>query len=314
MKKIIALLTAILLLSTLLVSCMDQPDNTTLRIGVMSGPTGMGMAKLMNDEAQNENSKYDFSVYSAPTNATADLANGTLDMLCLPTNTAATLANQKDDYISVLSINCLGSLYLITDANTIITSVSDLEGKTIYASVPNSTTGSIINYILEENDVEAEIVFEADHDALVAKIASGDTSIAVLPEPKVTAALIQNNTYSVDLNLSVEWDKVSDDPLAMGCIVVKNDFLRDHKSVVDKFLDDYKASIEYIGDGENLDSAAQMIVDAGVLPALPVAKKALKNLYGSIEYIDGAEMKNALVGFYNAIDLALPDDSFYYDE
>jgi NitT/TauT family transport system substrate-binding protein len=315
MKKIVSLILIVALFALAATSCAFQKnDDTVVRIGVMSGPTGMGMAKLMNDEGAKETSKYEFTVYSAPTNATADLANGSLDMLCLPTNTAANLANQKSDYITVLSINCLGSLYLLSDGNTEIKSVSDLAGKTIYASVPSSTTGPIINYILDKNNVDANVVFEADHDALVAKIASGEAPIAVLPEPKATAALTKNSAYSVDLNLSTEWDKISEEPLAMGCIVVKNEFLSAHKSVVDKFLNDYEASIDFIGDEDNLDSSAAMIVDAGVLPALPVAKKALKNLYGSIEYIDGDDMKAALKGFYTAIGLNSPADSFYYDE
>ncbi len=314
MKKLISLILLGAMVALMLFSCNspDVRDDVEIDIGVMSGPTGMGMAKLMNDVGE-DSDKYDFEIYSAPTNATADLASGELDMLCLPTNTAAALANKEADFITVLAINTLGSLYLLSDADTTITSIADLEGKTIYASVPSSTTGPIINYLLKKNDVNATVEFEADHDALVAKIKDGTAPIAILPEPKVTAALTQNTAYSIDLNLSTEWSKVSSTPLAMGCIVVRNDFLKEHKAAVDKFLEDYKASIEYINNSENLDEAAQMIVDAEIIPALPVAKKALKNLYGSIAYIDGAEMKSTLENFYAAIELQKPSDSFYYD-
>ena len=309
MKKIIS---ALILISLTLISlCACKPDNTAVKIGVMSGPTGMGMAKLMADNAQNSD-KYSFEIYNAPTNATQDLMNGTLDMLCLPTNTAATLAAKSPDAISVISINCLGSLYLLTDSATEINSVSDLDGKTIVASVPSSTTGPIMEYILKNNNVNATIEFEADHDALVARVAAGTAPIVILPEPKVTAALSKAQGYSIDLNLSTEWSKISDKPLTMGCIVVRNEFLNEHKTVVDRFLKEYKLSIEYIGEKANNNSAAQMIVDGGVLPKLPVAKNALNNLYGSIVYIDGEDMKEALIGFYSAIELPLPDNSFYY--
>ena len=312
MKKLIATLLLTVLTVTSLASCFDT-SREKINIGVMSGPTGMGMAKLMSD-AGDESELYSFEVYSAPTDATADLANGTLDMLCLPTNTAAALANKQSDYISVIAINTLGSLYLLTDGETTISSIADLEGKTIWASVPSSTPGPIINYLLQQNGVNATVEFEADHDALVAKVKNGEASIAVLPEPKVTAALTQAPAYSVDLNLSTEWSKVSETPLTMGCIVVRNDFLKENKSTVDAFLKDYKASIEYINDNENLSSAAQMIVDEGVLPKLPVATKALSNLYGSIVYMDGEDMKTALKDFYEAIGLAQPADEFYYEK
>lgn len=312
MKKLIALIIVLATLTLLCTSCsLFAPDTTTeIKIGVMNGPTGMGMAKLINDEKSNPDTLYTFESYSAPTDAIPELTNGTLDMLCLPSNTAATLSAKLD--ISVIAINCLGSLYLMTDADTTVTSIADLEGKTIYCSVPTSTTQPIINYILREAGVNATVECVSDHDALVAKIAKNEASIAVLPEPKASAAMTKNGAYSVALNISEEWNKVSDEPLTMGCIVVRNEFLENNKRAVDTFLTKYQASIEYINTKENNETAAEMITEAGIIPQAPIAKKALNNLYGSIVYMDGADMKNALISFYNAIGQELPDESFYY--
>ena len=313
MKKALSIILLLAVLTVSLSSCLYAKDETVISVGVMSGPTGMGMAKLMEDN-KNSEEKYKFEIYNAPTNATADLLNGKLDMLCLPTNTAASLANKNPDSISVLAINCLGSLYLMTDSATTVNSISDLEGKTIYASVPSSTTGPIINYLLEKNNVNATLEFEADHDALVAKVVKGEAPIVILPEPKATAALMKSEGYSIDLNLSAEWDKISKNaPLTMGCLVVRNDFLELHESLVERFLKEYKSSINYIGKEKNNEAAAEMIFNNNILPSLPIAKKALTNLYGSIVYIDGDDMEDALVGFYNAIGQPLPDDDFYYD-
>ena len=312
MKKILSLVLILALATLTLSSCFAPKDDTVINIGVMSGPTGMGMAKIMDDNKDSKE-KYSFEIYNAPTNATADLLNGSLDMLCLPTNTAATLATKNPGFLSVIAINCLGSLYLLTDEETTISSIADLEGKTIYASVPSSTTGPIIEYILEKNNVTATVEFESDHDALVAKVVKGEAPIVILPEPKATAAILQSEGYSIDLNLSTEWDKVSKEPLTMGCIVVRNDFLRNHEYLVEKFLKEYKASINFIGNDKNNEEAAEMIYNNGILPKLAIAKKALSNLYGSIVYIDDDEMEDALEGFYRAIGQALPDDEFYYD-
>ncbi len=312
MKKIITLILTFALILGIFTSCnTGNSDDTVINIGVMSGPTGMGMAKLMNDESVE--TKYNFTVYSDPSIGTTDLISGTLDMLCLPTNAAAKLSLTNQD-VSVLAVNCLGSLYLLTDNNNTVTSVKDLEGKTIYTSVPTSTTKPIVEYILKQNKVNATIEVVQDHDTLVAMLATGEAPIAVLPEPKVTAALLTNKAYSVDLNLSTEWSNISDSPLTMGCIVVRNEFAKEHKVLVKNFLEDYEASIEYINNKENIESASQMIVDAQVLPKLPVAKGALSNLYGSIVYQDGKKMKKSLVAFYNAIGHDLPDDTFYYEK
>lgn len=323
MKRIITLVLTLAILACA-VSCtfpsvVPEDDGAKMNIGVMSGPTGMGMAKLIKDnEASDE--KHAFELYSSPQDAMADLLSRELDLLCLPTNTAATLYNKNENLISVLAVNTLGSLYLLSDKNTEIKSVSDLEGKTIYTSVASSTTVPILNSILSKNNVNATIEVEVDHDTLVSRIVKGEVSLAVLPEPKVTAALVQNNTYSVDLNLSAEWDKVFENSLTMGCIVVRNEFLKAHEGAVQRFLNEYKASIEYIANSENLDNAAQMIVDAGVIPKLPIAKKSLANLNGSIVYLDGREMKDALIEFYNvllesmpqSIGAKLPGEDFYY--
>ena len=40
----------------------------------------------------------------------------------------------------------------------------------------------------------------------------------------------------------------------------------------------------------------------------------IKNLKGSIVYVDGADMKLALQEFYKAINQASPTDSFFYEK
>lgn len=323
MKKIISLLLFVVIamscISCTFPTATPEDDGAKMNIGVMSGPTGMGMAKLMKDNIDSTE-KYAFELYSSPQDAMADLLSRELDLLCLPTNTAATLYNKNENLISVLAINTLGSLYLLSDGNTEIKSVSELNGKTIYTSVASSTTVPILNAILEKNGVDATIEVEADHDTLVSRIVKGEVSLAVLPEPKVTAALVQNPTYSVDLNLSTEWDKVFENSLTMGCIVVRNEFLKAHEGAVQRFLREYKESVNYIANPENLESAAQMIFEVGVIPKLPIAKKSLANLKGSIAYLDGNKMKTSLTEFYDvllesmpqSIGGKLPTDAFYY--
>ncbi len=155
-----------------------------------------------------------------------------------------------------------------------------------------------------------------DHDAVAAKMAAGEIDIAILPEPKATASINevkkQGQNYHIALNLSTEWSAVSETELAMGCLIVKNEFITSHESTLLAFLNEYKASIEYVNNTENKDSAAQMIVDSGIIPKLPLAKSALDNLYGSIVYQDGAKMKDTLKGFYDAIKITQPKDGFYY--
>jgi NitT/TauT family transport system substrate-binding protein len=103
----------------------------------------------------------------------------------------------------------------------------------------------------------------------------------------------------------------------MGCAVTTADFAQAHPTVINAFLDDYKASIEYVSNASNYDTSAEYIVEAGVLDAAGPAKKSLMNLGSSISYVDGDRMQAILDTFYNAIDYSViggnvPDESFYY--
>ena len=157
---------------------------------------------------------------------------------------------------------------------------------------------------------------EASHDIIQSMVAAGQIDIAILPEPKATVAINQAKAeginYSVKLNLSAEWEKVSDTKLSMGCLIVRNDLIKNDEIALVDFLDEYKKSIQYIGNPDNNADAASMIVEAGILPKLPIAKSALTNLYGSIVYEDGTAMQGTLEGFYKAIDMKIPENSFCY--
>lgn len=301
MKKLISLLLAMLLLFA---AAAAEP----LRIGVMSGPTGMGMAQLM----AGESADYAFDIYAAPTDATADLMSGAIDLLCLPTNTAANLASAKPDFIQVLAVNCLGTLYLVTDAQAQISGIADLDGMTIWAGVPSSTTGPILDSIFAQNGVSVNIEWEADHDAVIARMLQGEIHAAVLPEPKVTVALTKAEGWQIAMNVSESWDAVYETRLPMGCIVARCDSISADPAAVTSFLADYSASIAFIGNAENQQQSAAMIAGAGVLPSAGVASKALGNLYGAIVYADGDAMQEMLTAFYDVIGQAQPAESFYY--
>ena len=321
MKKLIALLLALTLSTLAFASCGQGKGDTKVSVAYLAGPTGMGMAKLIKDTPA-DSEKYSFTAFTDPELVTPELLSGKVNMACLPTNAAANLFN-KGKEVSVIAVNTLGSLYLISNKDTKIETIADLEGKTILTSVPGSTTEPILKYILKENNVNATIDSSTTkHDFLVEKVAKAEGElIAVLPEPKVSATLLQAKNFEVKLNLSKEWEKVSDQPLAMGCIVVRNDFLKSNKAAVDEFLKDYKASVDFIAAKENKESAAQTIVDVGIISKLPLAKSALGNLDGSIVLLTGQKMTDTLVAFYDvllqssaeSVGGKQPTKDFYYD-
>lgn len=336
MKKLLSLLLITVFAFGLLTSCFpsnknegtsdSSPERKLIRVGYLTGPTGMGMAKLImdNNGLDGGNEKYSFTKYADTQAAKTDLAAGKIDVICLPTNEAATYQNKIDKDAKILAVNCLNSLFLISsESEDTIDSLEYYSGKTIY-TCKNGTPRIVLEYILNRLSINAEVSYTVDGKEMItpadvsAQVLAGNIPNAVLPEPLISTAIIKTASsetkYIRSINLSDEWAKISNTPITMGCLVANGDFVNENKYSIDLFLEEYKASIEYISNSDNIDSAADYIQKTTIIPALPIAKSALANLYDSIVYLDGEDMKLALVAFYAATGVNLPDDSIYYEK
>ena len=301
----------------------DEPDTvsnekTDIKVAVLNGTTGFGMAHLMEQNANKKaDNNYTFTVEKEGSDIIAQLINGTVDIAALPTNAAATVYNRTQGGVKIIAINTLGVLYIVENG-TAIESINDLEGKTIYCPAQNPQF--ILEYLLNKNNINATIdtTYSAPADLRAALVANqlGENAVAVLPEPMVTMATSANSQLRVALNLTNEWDNVEDNQLVQGCIVVRNKFLTKNKDAVNKFLSEYKASIEYVKN--NVDDAAKLIVKHGIFANENVAKAAIPKC--NLTYIDGDNMKTVMEGFIAAMKEVAPQsiggktpaDDFYY--
>lgn len=326
MKKILGILLALAVGMTALGGCGAQEETAepaTLRVGALTGPTAMGMVKLMEDAeaGETETNTYEFTLKGSPDEISPLLVKGELDVAAVPANLAAVLSQKTD--VQVLAVNTLGVIYIVENGDT-VQSVEDLKGKTIYASGKGATPEFGLRYILEENgidpDTDVTIQWKSEHAECVAALAMDPEGIAMLPQPFVTTAQTQNPDIRVALDLTEEWDKLqegSENPSSMitGVVVARTEFVEAHKDAIDLFLEQYKASVDYVN--ANTAEAAALIEKYDILKAA-VAEKALP--YCNIVCITGDEMQDALSGYLNvlyeqnpdAVGGALPADDFYY--
>lgn len=318
MKKLISYAALAVTALSVFTGCASS-SKTEINVGVIKGPTGIGTVELMEKSEKGETEGlYNISVAASADEVNGKIAKGELDIAAVPTNVAPLLYNKDNGAYSVLAVNTLGVLYVLENGNT-VNSVQDLSGKTIYMAGQGAVPEYVINYILEKNGIDdTEIVFMAEHTEAAAALADGRADIVVLPEPNVTAAMMQNENIRIALDLTEEWKNVSGNDMAMGCIIVRNDFLKDNKEAVDTFLDEYEDSIEYVN--ENTAEAAQLVEKYGIMASAKAAEKAIPNC--NIVYIDGDDMKNILSDFYGVLYEAnpksiggnLPGADFYYEE
>ena len=331
-KSILSILLAIIFLFNI-TACSKEPshtetltnptsnaETTAISVAVLKGPTGIGAVKLM--DSTNSSNEYTFEVSSAPDEVMAKLINGSVDIAALPTNVAAAVYNKSEQEISIAAINTLGVLHILERGDT-IQSVSDLEGKTIYATGQGSTPEYVLNYILQKNNIQnVTVEYMAEHAELATALLSGDVNIALLPEPNVTAVLLKDNTIHQALDLTEEWNttqltnSLMPSQLAMGCIVARKDFIQNNTDAFENFLKEYEESVNYVNN--NISEAAELVQKYGIMDSATAAEKAIPNC--NIVFIANDEMKNALQGFYQilfeanpkSIGGALPNEDFYY--
>ena len=298
-----------------------------MSVAALKGPTGIGMVKLMQDsDAGTTTNKYSFQVFDSPDNVVAAVSNGDVQVAAVPVNVASTLYQKTSGKIQVAAINTLGTLFLLENGDS-IQSVADLKGKTIYVSGQGATPEYVLDYILTSNgidpDKDVDIQFVADHATLATMMVAGEADIALLPQPNVTTVLTQAQDVRIALDLTKVWDDTNkvngkEGQLSMGCIIVNKEFAEQNKAAFNKFLDEYKTSVEYVTNETNLDAAAQLCETYGIIPKAAVAKKAIPDC--NITYIEGAEMKqnmqqNLQILFDanpKSIGGTMPDDAFYY--
>lgn len=300
-------------------------EETAVNVMALKGPTAMGMVQLMdNAEAGLVNgNSYTFTIAASADEVTPKLVQGEADIAAVPANLASVLYNNTEGQVQVLAINTLGVLYIVENGDSVQT-VSDLAGKTIYASGKGSTPEYALNYILSENgiDPEADVTIEwkSEHSECVAALASDEDGIAMLPQPFVTTAQTQNENLRIALDLTEEWDALQADAetpsaLLTGVVVVRTAFAEEHPEAVNAFLDSYRESVDYVN--ANVTDAAALIEKYDIVTAA-VAEKALP--YCNITFIEGSEMQEKLSGYLNvlyeqnptSVGGALPADDFYY--
>lgn len=316
MKRIVAMITAAVMLFSLaaFAACSKKQDDTEIRIAALKGPTGMGMVKLA-DKQNYPN--YTVSIEASPDALNPQIISGEVDVAAVPVNLASVLYNKLDGDISVLAVSTLGVLYVV-EAGSEVNSVADLAGKTVYATGQGATPEYILNYLLDKNGVagSVEVNYVGEHAALATMLANGSAEIGMLPEPNVTSTLAGNDDLRIALNLTEEWNKVCSTELVQGVVIARKSFVNEHPEAIEQFLREYEKSSAFVN--ENIDEAAKLIVDAGILGNVEIAKKAIPNC--NISFSKGEAMHKAVEGMLTVLFEAnpksiggkLPDKDFYY--
>ena len=292
----------------------------SVRIAGLKGPTTMGLVNLLPMMEAGETAiDYDLQLYGTADEIVPLLMKGELDMAAIPANLAATLYQKTEGQIQALAVNTLGVLYVVEKGDT-VQSIQDLKGRTVLSTGKGTTPEYVLRYILTQNGIDPDkdltIEYYSEATEVTAQMAVAEDAIAVLPQPYVTSAGMQDETLRVALDLTAEWEKVSDTQLITGLTVVRKEYAEAHPDVIEAFLAEYAQSVE--AANTDVEGTAALCEAQGVVAKAAIAQKALPQC--KIVCLTGEELKTNAEGYlqvlYDAdpasVGGALPGADFYY--
>ncbi len=325
MRKVTAVALSFAMLGALLTGCGSgkAEEKVTVKVGALKGATTLGLLPLEDKAANGEaGENYEFSMMTAADELLPMMIKGELDIALLPSNVASILYQKTNGGVTVIDINTLGVLYMVSGDSS-VTGVEDLAGRTIYLTGKGTTPDYVLHYILSGNGMDADsdctLEYKSEATEVAALLAENPDAIGLLPQPFVTAACAQNDALSVILDMNAEWEKLQGEDgsrLVTGVTVVRNEFLQEHENAVAAFMEEHQASAQSMNS--DVENGAKLAAASGIIAKEPIALKAIPKC--NITYIDGADMKQALSGYLEvlyeqnpeSIGGALPGDDFYY--
>ena len=99
-----------------------EPERTpaSYSVATLKGPTGMGLASLMDKAAKGETANtYAFTLAGDPTAVSASVIKGEVDIACVPVNLASVLYTKTNGAYVCVAVNTLGVLHILENGNSV---------------------------------------------------------------------------------------------------------------------------------------------------------------------------------------------------
>ena len=309
----------------------DEPANTSglepaIRLAVLSGPTGVGAAKLLSDAENNPGALragYDCTIYTKNEDLVPGLTQGEIDIATMASNAAVNLYYKTNGGVQIITAGTKGVLHILeVKGGKEINSVADLAGETIWATGQGANPEYILRYLLEQNKLtpgkDVKIEFSNDPSEIQAGLLTGEIRYAMLPVPAATVAIAQGNgQIRAAIDVTAAWNELQGgSQLIMTAVVARTQFVKEHPELVDAFLADYEESISFVNN--NIDAAAELVANYKLTPSAAIAKDAIPQCH--LAFLSGYDMVSALSGYFitlnavapNSLGGPVPDDGIYY--
>ncbi len=297
-------------------------DRNNFKAVVLSGPTAITMTTLLKDKPVFDGKNIEYEVVNAPDVMTARLLSGEADFAVIPTNLGAKLYNKGKDKFNykIAASTVWGVLYVISTEE--IAAWEDLKGKEIVTIGKGLTPDILFRYLAEENginpDEDLNIEYLPSPQELAQTMIAGKSKIAVMPQPLLSAVLMQNKDVKIALDLQDEWEKVTGlESYPQSSLVIENELIENYPGLVEGFLEKYEESINWTN--ENPEGAGVIIEELNIGLKAKIAERSIPD--SNLKFVGANEARAAIDEYLgvlknfspDSIGGELPSDEFYME-
>lgn len=246
-KKIFPLLTAYTLIFTAAYAKLE-----TAKFVVPGGLPEMTITE-MKKESTVDSTKMNYIVEKNSDSLINSILKNEPDFAVVPSNLAEKINENKLDYYLLGTVGW-GSFYVVGYKEA--KDIKELNGKKIVMNGKGLTPDLVTKNIFKKSGVkEANVDYLASPAEVSMFLLSKKYEYAILPEPNVTQVLEKNKDLKVLFNMNDEWKKVEKNKLGypQSIIIVKKSVYDKEKESVDKIINRYKESIDYLVKNSKAD-------------------------------------------------------------
>ena len=310
MKKIISLL-LVLVVSVFFIGCKEKEDPYLLT------PEGIPLVAI--GGAVDE---FNVTTTPGPQVLQSELVQDNYDVIIAPVTLGAQLSIKGSINYKMAAVITFDNMYIIARSDKALSSISDLEGKTLYAYGQNQPSDIMLKYALEKSSVNCTIEY-ADSVATVVSsyFMPGNADYALVAEPYLSKVKQKLDVKVIDVaEVLRNLDEGSVDFVPQAAIYVYKDL---SKLEVKKILKKLEANINSLKSDASAYAKVLLEKDTNLYPLFTnLGEEVLSGVCANagISYLKAYDNKAKLEAFFSIVNKAnknlfndsLPEDELYY--
>ncbi len=301
MKKVFKNLLKVFMLVFALVAlmgCGEVKVEEEVKIIVPQGNPFIAVGNLVGEENINIES------VNGAAGVKAGLVGGEYDIVIAPLNLGAQLYNAGQSKYVLDSVIALGNTYIISNKDTKLDSISDLQDKTILAYSQGGTPDIILQYALKQKNITAVIEYQPSLAEVVPFFVQGKYDYILAAEPVITNLKVNKNK---ELNI-INIQDVVDSTIMQAAIFVNPN--SEKQDSIDAVISKIKDNIEEMN--KDPEGYANSIIEKDVYfkdLGANIMTQSIPN--SNLDFVKAKDNKAKVESYLTMIGYKLPDEAFY---